>query len=71
MFPPESVPVRVLTVGVRTSNSRTSSPARSSIAPRWMRPCFQNGCSPIRFKKRFRATGNELTIPSPNLSSVT
>ncbi len=43
MFPPESVPARVETPGVRTSKSRTSSSARRTMTARWIRPCRQKG----------------------------
>src|SRR5581483_552716 len=56
MFPPDSVPARVLTLGVRTSNRCTSSPAVCSIGPRCMRPKRQNGRCPMRLRKRLRLT---------------
>src|SRR5665811_2193179 len=64
MLPPESVPQRVDTSGVRISKRRTRSRAFSSMSLSSSRPRRQKGFSPIRLSSRFSATLNEGTVPS-------
>ena len=71
MFPPDSVPARVRTEGVRMSNASTRRRASALIVLCTIAPKRKYGFSPIRLMKRLIATLNEATTPSPRRSSVT
>ncbi len=70
MFPPDSRPIGVSTLGVRMSNVLTRARAWAAMRPICSKPAVQKGASPISLSSRFVATGKAPTVPSPNRSSV-